>query len=64
MENSLENISRVNEYDEELLNKVLQRYCEIFPEWEIATISLCKGKDKKEQLDRIIAMLQEWKTLT
>lgn len=47
MENSLENISRVNEYDEELLNKVLQRYCEIFPEWEIATISLCKGKDKK-----------------
>ena len=47
---------------EEILNAVLHRYAELFPDWEVNTISLQRSQDRNEQLDRIIAMLQNMKT--
>lgn len=46
---------------EKLLEAVLHRYGELFPEWEISTISLQKNDDRNAQLDRIIALLQAMK---
>ena len=43
---------------ENLLNAVLQRYGELFPDWEVGTISFEKCTDRNEQLDRMIAVLQ------
>ncbi len=45
-----------------LLTAVLQRYAELFPDWEISTVSLEKSADKNAQLDRIITTLQSMKT--
>ena len=46
---------------EELLTAVLDRYAELFPDWEISTISLQKNSDRDAQLDSIIEMLQKMK---
>ena len=45
----------------DILQTVLTRYREVFPGWELITISLEEAVDKKEQLDRIIAMLENMK---
>ena len=49
---------------EKLLKAVLQRYAVLYPDWEISIISLEKGSDKNEQLDRMIAMLQKMKAIS
>lgn len=48
---------------EKLLKAVLQRYAVLFPDYEVMTISLEKCSDPNQQLDRMIAMLQQMKTL-
>ena len=48
---------------ENLLDVVLRRYEELFPDWEISTVSVRKSRDRNEQLDRMIAMLQRMKSL-
>ena len=45
----------------DILQAVLARYREVFPGWELITISLEKSVDKKEQLDRIIGLLEKMK---
>ncbi len=49
---------------EELLKAVLRRYNELFPDWELSTISIQKSSDKNEQLDRVIRFLQNMKTFS
>jgi len=48
---------------EAIMKAVLQRYAELFPDWEISTISLEKSKDRDEQLDRMIAALAQMKNV-
>lgn len=61
----VEEIAQAEEMEmEALLDAVLQRYAQLYPDWEISTISLEKSSDKKEQIDRIIAMLQKMKTFS
>mgnify|MGYP003293219548 CR=1 FL=1 len=48
---------------EDLLNAVLKRYAELFPDWDVGTVSIQKSQDKNEQLDRMIELLQKMKTL-
>ena len=48
---------------EEILRAVLHRYAEVFPNWEVSTISIDKTRDRNEQLDQLIAMAQKMKTL-
>ena len=47
---------------EEILNALLHRYAELFPDWEVSTISLQRSQDKNEQHDRIIGVMQNMKT--
>ena len=48
---------------EQLLNLVLYRYEELYPDWEISTVSVQKSTDQNEQLDRMIAALQAMKRI-
>ena len=58
----LHEISRAKPEElDELLQAVLKRYREVYPDWEIITVSLEKAVDKNEQLDRIIALLENMK---
>ena len=41
----------------ELLEAVLQRHTQVYPEWEIMTVTLNKRKDRKEQIRDMIEVL-------
>ena len=45
----------------DILLAVLARYREVFPNWEVMTVSLEKAGDKNEQLDRMIGLLENMK---
>ena len=45
----------------ELLDAVLKRYAQLYPDWEVCTISLEKTISHNEQLDRMIELLQNMK---
>ena len=45
----------------DILLAVLARYRELYPDWEVMTLSLEKHVDKNAQLDRIIASLENMK---
>lgn len=58
----VEKIGQANESEiEKLLKAVLQRYAVLFPDWELSVVSVEKNKDKNEQLDRMIALLEKMK---
>ena len=60
MEEMLRKISTANEEEVDiLLTAVLARYGELYPDWEISTISIRRAEDRAEQIDRTIRML-EW----
>ena len=48
---------------EDILKALLERYREVYPDWEMTVISLEKAADKKEQLDRMIQLLEKMKEL-
>lgn len=63
MHTLLEGIARADSTEiEALLKAVMGRYAELFPDWELNTISLEKASDRDEQLDRIIGILQRMKS--
>ena len=45
----------------DVLDAVLLRYNELFPDWEITALSIEKCRDKNEQIDRVIRMLESLK---
>ena len=58
----VQKIAQVDELEmDDVLKAVRQRYTELFPDWELSTISLQKSSDKNEQLGRVIAFLQKMK---
>ena len=58
----LEIIQNTTEYEiGDMLQAVLERYRELYPNWDISTISLEKAVDKTEQLNRIIALMEKLK---
>ena len=46
---------------EQILKAALARYRELYPGWDISTLSLEKAGDKNEQLDRVIDLLRNMK---
>ena len=63
MENLIAQIGRADGAQiEKLLNAVLQRYGELYPDWEVSTVTVEKTQNRSEQLDRIIALLEKMKT--
>ena len=47
-----------------ILEQVLKRHGELFPEWELSVISLDKRQDRNEQLMRIIEVLGKMREIT
>ena len=47
---------------EAALKAVLERYSELFPEWEMNIVTVDKTKDKNTQIDRMVELLQKMKT--
>ena len=45
----------------EIIDAALRRYNELFPQWETTVISTEKCRDRNEQIDRTIALLQRLK---
>ena len=63
MSDLVEEITRANEKDiDKLIKAILLRYEVLYPDWEISTITLQKGSDRNEQIDRTITWLQSMKT--
>ncbi len=63
MSDLVEEIARADETEiNELIKAVLLRYEELFPGWELSTISLQKSSDRNEQIDQTIDFLQKMKT--
>ena len=46
---------------EEIVQAVLARYRELYPDWEILFLSLDKKENKNDQIDNIIALLNKRK---
>lgn len=46
---------------EEIVQAVLTRYRELYPDWEIMFLSLDKKENKNDQIDNIIALLNKRK---
>ena len=62
MENLLEQIAHINEYHiNEILNAVLERYGQLYPDWEISTLSIHKDQNRNQQIDRTIELLHHMK---
>ena len=45
----------------EILDAVLRRYKQLYPDWEISVLSLEKSVDKNMQLDETIKLLEKLK---
>ena len=62
MEHLLAQIACVDEYHiNVILNAVLERYGELYPDWEISTFSIPKSKNRNCQIDRTIEFLKHMK---
>lgn len=46
-----------------LLEAILDRYNQLYPDWEIETIAIQKSQDRIEQIDKTIAFLERLKKL-
>ena len=46
---------------DEIQQAVISRYAELYPDWEITTVSVEKTSDHTEQLDQMIASLESMK---
>lgn len=47
---------------QKLLDAVMKRYEQVYPEWEVSVISVRRCEDRVEQLDRTIQLLEGMKT--
>ena len=62
MKNLLDQIAHIDEYHiNEILNAVLERYGQLYPDWEISTLSIHKDQNRNHQIDRTIELLHHMK---
>jgi hypothetical protein len=45
----------------DVLQAALDRYKELYPQWEVSLLSLSKAEDRNAQMENIIHMLEEMK---
>ena len=58
----LDKIKRLGpEEIQDILDALLTRYRELYPDWDVNIVSLEKRKTKNEQLDEMIALLESMK---
>jgi hypothetical protein len=62
MHDLLAGIAQSNEAEiSDLLQAVIRRYAQLFPQWELGTISIEKSGDRNAQIDQMILVLQSMK---
>lgn len=65
MEEEKDIYGQISEMDDqelrEVLDHVLFRFTELYPQWSISVISMDKCEDQKEQIDKMIAFLENMK---
>lgn len=62
MHDLIKEIAQVDDMEiSDVLDAARKRYNELFPDWEVCTVSIEKSTDRNEQLERMIAMLQNMK---
>lgn len=58
----IESIYRVSKEEiQDVLQAVMARYRELYPDWDISILSLEKAENKNDQLDKAIALLDHMK---
>ena len=58
----LKRIGRATVYEiQDILQAVLSRYRQLYPDWDINVMSLEKKESKNQQLESIIALLESMK---
>ena len=63
MSNLLSEISTLHQNEiNDVLQKLLHRYRELFPGWDIWMITIDKQSDQKRQIDEIIVFLEKYKS--
>ena len=64
MEDIYEEIAKISVFEiNDVLDAVVSRYSELFPDWEIGTYSIEKKGNRNEQIDRMISFMEKLKTL-
>lgn len=62
MSKTIQAISQAWDFEiEEMMDALLQRYQELFPDWEVSVISLEKKGDRNRQIDEVIQFLEKLK---
>ena len=62
MSKTIQAISQARDFEiEEMMDALLQRYQELFPDWEVSVISLEKKGDRNRQIDEVIQFLKKLK---
>ena len=60
-------IARIRQVDEpefeRMLREVLERYNDLYPEWELCAVPIRQNADRNQQIDRLIQTLESMKAL-
>ena len=63
MQNLIQQIASADaEQIEHIISAALERYRDLFPDWEIMLFSLERKGSREEQIDQFIRLLQKLKT--
>ena len=61
----MEIIAQINQVSQEEIQDVMQavlaRYRQLYPQWDISVLSIEKGESRNDQLDRTIELLNKMK---
>lgn len=62
MEELLDRINKVDEGQiQQVLDAVLARYTELYPQWAVSVISVLRNADRNLQIDQMIRLLESIK---
>ena len=60
-------IARIRQVDEpefeRMLREVLERYNDLYPEWELCAVPIRQNADRNQQIDRLIQIMESMKAL-
>ena len=46
---------------EQILNAILQRYAQLYPDWDLHVFSVCKSSDVNKQINQAYALLESFR---
>ena len=46
---------------EQILNAIIRRYAQLYPDWDLHVFSVQKGADENKQIDQAIALFESFR---